>query len=95
MATQALGDVTVATNTTPDDYIVITRGRTVLKVPSTLAGTLSTGVIQGTQFKLSSLNTAPESSTAPGTTGEVRFTSGYIYLCVATNTWQRAALATW
>ena len=52
------------------------------------------GSINTTQYKLSSLNTAPTSSTASGTLGEIRWTSGYVYLCVNTNTWQRAALST-
>jgi len=38
---------------------------------------------------------APSSVTAVGTAGEVRYDTGYVYVCVATNTWKRAALATW
>lgn len=38
---------------------------------------------------------APASASATGTVGEVRFDANYIYRCVATNTWRRAALATW
>ena len=47
------------------------------------------------QYQLSSLNTAPASSTATGTTGEIRITADYIYVCIATNTWKRIALSTW
>jgi hypothetical protein len=47
------------------------------------------------QYRLSALNTAPASSTDTGTTGEIRITSNYIYVCVATNTWVRSALSTW
>jgi len=39
--------------------------------------------------------TAPASATAAGVAGEIRVVSGFIYVCVATNTWQRTALATW
>jgi len=53
-----------------------------------------TGSVISTQYKLSSLNTAPSSSTATGTLGEIRVTSSYIYICSATNTWVRAALST-
>jgi hypothetical protein len=35
---------------------------------------------------------APASASSPGTTGEVRVAPGFVYLCVATDTWQRAAL---
>lgn len=53
------------------------------------------GAIKATQFKLSALNTAPASATATGTTGEIRIDAGFIYVCIATNTWVRSALATW
>lgn len=39
--------------------------------------------------------TAPASATAAGTVGEIRITSTFIYCCIATNTWVRAALASW
>jgi hypothetical protein len=55
----------------------------------------STGIATATQYRLSALNTAPASATDTGTTGEIRVTSDYIYVCVATNTWVRAALTTW
>jgi len=48
-----------------------------------------------TQFRISALNTAPTSATDTGTLGEVRITATYIYVCTATNTWVRTALATW
>lgn len=39
--------------------------------------------------------TAPASATATGTVGEIRVTSTFIYTCIATNTWVRAAMTTW
>lgn len=39
--------------------------------------------------------TAPSSSTASGSPGQVAYDSNYIYVCVAANTWVRAALSTW
>ena len=43
------------------------------------------------------INTAktPASATATGTTGQVCWDASYIYVCTATNTWKRAAIATW
>ena len=38
---------------------------------------------------------APATATSTGTAGEIRYDSGYVYICVATNTWKRAALTTW
>lgn len=38
---------------------------------------------------------APATATDTGTAGEVRITAGFIYVCVATDTWVRAPLNTW
>lgn len=56
---------------------------------------LKVGKMISPQYTLSALNTAPASATATGTLGEIRVTSTFIYICTATNTWVRAALATW
>lgn len=37
----------------------------------------------------------PASATAAGTTGEIAWDADYIYVCIATNTWKRVAIATW
>jgi len=37
----------------------------------------------------------PASATATGTTGEIAWDANYIYVCTATNTWKRTAIATW
>jgi hypothetical protein len=39
--------------------------------------------------------TAPATTGATGTAGELRYDADYIYVCTATNTWKRAAIATW
>jgi len=38
---------------------------------------------------------APASKTASGTAGQEAYDSNYHYVCVATNTWRRSALAQW
>jgi hypothetical protein len=38
---------------------------------------------------------APLSASSPGIAGQIAYGNGFIYVCVATNTWQRAPLATW
>ena len=40
-------------------------------------------------------NNVPASASAPGVAGQMRYASGYLYVCVASNTWQRVAIATW
>lgn len=59
------------------------------KVTVTSTGTTFTG-----QINLAALNTAPASATAAGVLGEIKFTADHIYVCVATNTWKRVAIAT-
>jgi hypothetical protein len=39
--------------------------------------------------------TTPASATAAGTTGSICWDANYIYVCTATNTWKRTAIATW
>jgi hypothetical protein len=38
---------------------------------------------------------APLHPNSTGTTGQIAYDSGYVYICVATNTWKRSALSTW
>ncbi|MCA0388462.1 MAG: hypothetical protein LCH52_08205 [Bacteroidetes bacterium] len=38
---------------------------------------------------------APATAGADGLPGEIRFDSGYLYVCTAINTWKRTALTTW
>ena len=40
-------------------------------------------------------SSAPLTASSAGTTGQIAFSSGYVYVCIATNTWKRAALSTW
>jgi len=37
----------------------------------------------------------PASAAATGTVGMICWDASYIYVCIATNTWKRAAIATW
>lgn len=66
-----------------------------LTVSGATGNTTMAGTATATQFRLSASNTAPSSATDTGTLGEIRITSGFVYYCYATNTWVRAALATW
>lgn len=52
---------------------------------STTTATVSGNLIVGQTY-------VPTSNTAGGTVGQVVWDSGNIYVCVATNTWKRAAL---
>lgn len=39
--------------------------------------------------------TVPASAAAAGTTGDISWDADFIYVCTATNTWKRVAIATW
>lgn len=45
--------------------------------------------------QLRAQGTAPATSGAAGTAGDIRYDADYIYVCTAANTWKRAAIATW
>ena len=80
------------------DRLYITSTGNILAGTSTDNGTDKlqvNGSTISTQYKLSSLNTAPATSSSTGTTGEIRIDANYIYICTATNTWKRVAIATW
>jgi len=55
----------------------------------------STAAITSGTFSLGALNMAPASSGASGVVGAILVDAGYIYICTATDTWKRAALASW
>jgi len=50
--------------------------------------------INGSSIRLR-VSDPPVSSTASGNQGEIRWDANYLYICVATNTWRRAAITTW
>ena len=65
------------------------------KTEGEMIRTKNNGVLVTGQMDLAALNTAPTANNSEGTLGEIRWTSDYVYLCTAANTWVRAALATW
>lgn len=40
-------------------------------------------------------SSVPANSSANGIAGTIRYDSSYVYVCVANNTWKRAAINTW
>lgn len=50
---------------------------------------LSTGKIRATE------SAPPSSATDTGVTGDIQWDANFIYVCVATNSWKRAAIAAW
>ena len=52
------------------------------------------GEVLSDGYRVSAMQTAPAARNSTGTLGEIRITSNYIYVCYATNSWSRVALAT-
>lgn len=50
--------------------------------------------INSDKIRIRNSNT-PSSASSTGAKGEICYDTNYVYVCVATNTWKRAALATW
>lgn len=68
---------------------------TTATVSHRLLGTsTSKAIINGDRLQISTAKT-PASATASGATGEIAWDASFIYVCTATNTWKRAAIATW
>jgi hypothetical protein len=64
--------------------------------PGDVAGTLQRGgVFDDLGGNLLGAGGTPASAAAACDQGQITYDSSYLYLCVATNTWKRAALATW
>jgi len=61
---------------------------------STAGNILALGTIGGA-FLLTDSANAPASAAAAGTAGSIVADANYIYVCTATNTWKRVAIATW
>ena len=49
----------------------------------------------GSGLAINLASSTPASASATGTAGQVTWDSSYIYVCTATNTWKRVAIATW
>lgn len=58
-------------------------------------GDITADAVLADSYALTALQTAPASASATGTLGEVRWVADNVYLCIATNTWVKASLATW
>lgn len=63
--------------------------------PLTLTQTATTNVTLPTTGTVEAYVGVPASAAAAGVAGQKAYAAGFEYRCVATNTWQRVAIATW
>ena len=66
--------------------------RTAAGVVKVTDGSTGDGTISA-QHRL--VGTAPATASSTGTAGDIRYDASYIYICIASNTWKRAAITTW
>ena len=96
----ALGDYTTSAvlTTTLADYALDTDLANYVET-STLTTTLTDYVTNSTLTtnltNYAKIVSVPASATAVGNAGEIAYDATNIYVCVAANTWVKAALATW
>lgn len=75
-----------AQNSVMSDAVTITGGT---------GTTINTGNLTVSVGSLIVPTQTPASASAAGTAGTITWDSSFIYICVSTNTWKRAAIATW
>jgi hypothetical protein len=84
-------------NVTSDATIggTLTLGSTSISTSGINTGTiLSTGTVAAS-FLATDPSGAPLSASAAGILGQIVADANYIYVCTATDTWKRVAIATW
>lgn len=62
---------------------------------STVASHTATLATHTTALGTLKVVAAPASAAATGVVGSIAFDTGFVYVCTATNTWKRVAIATW
>jgi hypothetical protein len=90
-AGSALAINTAATNGNETERLRITSDGYVGIATSTPTQRLD---VNDSSIRIRTANT-PATAAATGSTGQIAWDSNYVYVCVATNTWKRAALSTW
>lgn len=87
-----------ATSYSADDTVHVT-GKLYRAVIAHTSGVFATDLAAGKWEELMDFAAfaggTPASASASGTAGQVLWDSDYVYVCVATDTWKRAALSTW
>lgn len=96
MADQRLSELPLATQANSADIIYIVQSGVSKRLPvSSLGATIKTPKLSAGDSSLTLISSVPSTSTSTGSVGQIAYNSTHIYLCVATNTWKRAELASW
>ena len=96
MADQRLSELPLATQANSADVIYIVQSGVSKRLPvSSLVATIKTPKLSAVDSSLTLISSVPSTNTSTGSVGQIAYDSTHIYLCVATNTWKRAELASW
>lgn len=101
-----ISELDALTNASGDDLLIIVDqpGTSNAATNKITVGNLFSNVNTNTVFKqvvttntvyVKISNSAPATATSAGTTGELRISNNFIYVCISSNTWVRASLSTW
>ena len=91
--TTGYGNIRFSTGPTPSESACIdSSGRLLVGTSSDTGGALLQ--VNDNRIRIATAKT-PSSASDTGTAGEICWDADYIYVCTATNTWKRTAIATW
>jgi hypothetical protein len=99
--TDSTADWGIGTAAGASDFVIYTYGASLNAISVARATGITTfgAGITGTTATFSGLlgvgGSTPASAGASGTAGTITWDASYIYICTATNTWKRVAIATW
>ena len=90
LTVNASGGATVATLPT----LTSATFTAIVNAPTTPAG-FQASLVQASGLAAVAATSVPASAGATGVAGQIAYDASYVYICTATNTWKRAAIATW
>lgn len=94
MATVKITDLTAYTDPLPTDVLPIVDVTSDMTKNVTIADLTKNLDVNNSKIRVRNPGT-PASSSDAGDQGEIRWDSNYIYVCISSGVWKRAALSTW
>jgi len=92
-STRTFGWVSSTNTAVAPDTALYRNAAGVVEVNNGTAGTFRDLIVRN--FRMSAPTGVPTANNSTGTEGSIRWDADYIYICTATNTWKRVAIATW
>ena len=89
---QLIQGLSVNTSAPAGSFVIDSSGRVLVGTSINSGGALLQ--VNGDRVRVGTAKT-PATATDTGATGEICWDVNYVYVCTATNTWKRAAIATW